>query len=69
MKKKFLGGIAILTVALTFVFAMNLNAQVEEESSLLKETVEQICCNKAFQNKTCVTINQTAVKGLRHQCD
>ena len=70
MKKKFIGGIALLTVTLTFVFAMNLKAQDTDDTdtSSMKDDVEQICCNKAFPKEDCVKINQTMIHGRKHTC-
>jgi hypothetical protein len=76
MKKKILGGIAILAIAAVAVFNVNFNSQSNDLSdvslanveALAQESAEQICCNKAFSNEDCVIINQTPVKGRRHNC-
>ena len=53
MKKKFIGGIALLTIALTFVFAMNLKAQVKfaepGESELIIDDGTTFYCAKTVQ--------------------
>jgi hypothetical protein len=77
MKKKIFGGIAVLAIAGLTVVNVSLNLKNSKlpdvifanvEALAQNEAVEQICCNKAFSTENCVIINQTPVKGRRHNC-
>jgi hypothetical protein len=78
MKKIICGSIAVLAIAATIVFNVNLNTQSEKLSDISLtnvealadgESPEQICCNKAFSSEVCIIVNTTEQKGRRHNCN
>jgi hypothetical protein len=73
MKKKIIGGIALLAIVAVAAWNMDLNSQSDKLSAvslanveaLAQSEVEDIGCNKEY-DEVCVKINNKEVKGRRH---